>query len=94
MTLADTITKLVATAAKLKASTAGNEANTKALLIEPMIASLGWDPVDLDMVEREVEVFEGTYLDYALKLDGAPRLYVEAKGLNENWTTRSSSRRP
>ena len=84
MALADTITKLVATAAKLKASGAGNEANTKALLIEPMIASLGWDPVDLDMVEREVKVFEGTYLDYALKLDGVPRLYVEAKGLNEN----------
>jgi predicted transport protein len=54
------------------------------LLIEPMIASLGWDPIDLDMVEREVKVFEGTYLDYSLKLDGVPRLYVEAKGLNEN----------
>src|SRR4051794_37838230 len=49
-----------------------------------MIASLGWDPIDLDMVEREVKVFEGTYLDYSLKLDGVPRLYVEAKGLNEN----------
>jgi predicted transport protein len=82
--LPDTITKLVETAAKLKASSAGNEANTKALLIEPMIASLGWDPVDLDMVEREVKVFEGTYLDYALKMDGVPRVYVEAKGLNEN----------
>jgi hypothetical protein len=30
------------------------------------------------------DVFEDTYLDYALKLDAAPRLYVEAKGLNEN----------
>jgi hypothetical protein len=40
----------------------GNEANTKALLIEPLIASLGWDPVDLDAVEREVKVFEGTFL--------------------------------
>jgi predicted transport protein len=82
--LPDTIPKLVDTAAKLKSSGSGNEANTKALLIEPMIAALGWDPVDLDTVEREVKVFEGTYLDYALKLDGKPRVYVEAKGLNEN----------
>jgi hypothetical protein len=29
-------------------------------------------------------VFEGTFLDYALKLDGKPRVYVEAKGVNEN----------
>src|SRR4051794_21537729 len=49
-----------------------------------MIAALGWDPVDLDMVEREVKVYEGTYLDYALKVDATPRVYVEAKGLNEN----------
>jgi hypothetical protein len=60
--LSETITKLVETAAKLKASGVGNEANTKALLIEPLIASLGWDPVDLDAVEREVKVFEGTFL--------------------------------
>jgi hypothetical protein len=31
-----------------------------------------------------VKVFDGTFLDYALKLDGAPRLYVGAKGINEN----------
>ena len=82
--LPETIAKLLQTAAKLKTSGAGNEANTKALLIEPLIAALGWDPVDLDAVEREVKVFEGTFLDYALKLDGTPRVYVEAKGLNEN----------
>ena len=28
--------------------------------------------------------YEGAHLDYALKLDGELRLYVEAKGLNEN----------
>lgn len=75
---------MLQTAAKLRASGAGNEANTKALLIEPLIAALGWDPVDLDAVEREVRVFEGTFLDYALKLDGEARVYVEAKGLSEN----------
>jgi hypothetical protein len=82
--LPDVIPKLLNVAATLKASGSGNEANTKALLIEPLVAALGWDPTDLDVVEREVKVFEGTFLDYALKRDGTPRLYVEAKGLNEN----------
>jgi predicted transport protein len=84
MSLGQAISKVLDAAAKLKASGAANEANTKALLIEPLIAALGWDPTDLDSVEREVKVFEGTFLDYALKLNGTPRLYVEAKGLNEN----------
>jgi hypothetical protein len=53
-------------------------------LIEPLVAALGWDPTDLDAVEREVKVFEGTFLDYALKLDGDARIYVEAKALGEN----------
>jgi predicted transport protein len=82
--LADSIPKLLETAAKMKAGSSGNEANTKALLIEPLLAALGWNPVDLDAVEREVKVFEGTFLDYALKLHGTARVYVEAKGLNEN----------
>jgi predicted transport protein len=84
MSLPDTVSRLVEVAAKLKASNAGNEANTKALLVEPLLAALGWNPSDLDAVEREVKVFEGTYLDYALKLDGDPRVFVEAKGVNEN----------
>jgi predicted transport protein len=84
MSLEGSISKLVAAAAVLKASAAANEANTKALLIEPLIAALGWDPANLASVDREVKVFDGTFLDYALKLDGTPRLYVEAKGVNEN----------
>lgn len=84
MALGEAISKLLTAACALKASSAANEANTKALLIEPLIAALGWDPADLASVEREVKVFEGTFLDYALKLGGEPRLYVEAKALNEN----------
>src|SRR4051812_42559551 len=84
MALPDTIAKLLGTTGELQHSGAGNEANTKALLIEPLIAALGWNPIDLDVVEREVKVFEGTYLDYALKVEGKPRVYVEAKGIKEN----------
>jgi predicted transport protein len=84
MSLGQAISKLTVAAASLKASSAANEANTKALLIEPLMAALGWDPTDLGAVEREVKVFEGTFLDYALKIDGEARLYVEAKGLNGN----------
>ena len=84
MALSDTIGAILATAQKLKATTAGNEANTKALLIEPLMAALGWDLGDIDSVEREVKVFDGTYLDYALKVAPVPRIYVEAKGISEN----------
>lgn len=84
MTVSDAIEKLLANAAKLKTSSAGNEANTKVLLIEPLLASLGWDTGDLDVVEREYRVYDNTSLDYALKIDGEPRLFVEAKGVGKN----------
>lgn len=47
-----------------------NEANTRALVIEPVLAALGWDPSDLSLVDREYCVYDGTFLDYALRLDG------------------------
>jgi len=53
-------------------------------LIEPLLASLGWDIGDLDVVEREYRVYDNTFLDYALKIDGVPRLFVEAKGVGKN----------
>jgi len=86
MGIPEVITATLATADKLKVSTAGNEANTKALLIEPLLQALGWDFGDLDAVEREVKVFEGTFLDYALKVPGMTGIYVEAKGIAENIT--------
>ncbi len=84
MGLPEAINNVLATAEKLKASTASNEANTKALMIEPLLGSLGWNPIDLDIVEREVKVFDGTFLDYALKVAGEARLYVEAKSVGGN----------
>jgi predicted transport protein len=82
--LTDVVKKVLANAEKLKASNAGNEANTKVLLIEPLLAALGWDPGDLDAVEREYRVYDKTCLDYALKIDGKARLFVEAKGVGKN----------
>jgi len=73
--------KALVTSGKLKVSGAANEANTKALMIEPLLEALGWDPTDLDVVEREVKVYDGTFLDYGLQAGGASRLYVEAKAI-------------
>ena len=84
MALAETIVAVLASAQKLKSSGASNEANTKALVIEPLLLALGWNLADIETVEREVKVFEGTFLDYALKVNSVPRLYVEAKGQSGN----------
>jgi hypothetical protein len=56
-----------------------NEANTKALFIEPLLAALGWDVLDLNAVTREYSVFDGTFLDYALLVEKRPALFCEAK---------------
>lgn len=56
-----------------------NEANTKALFIEPMLTALGWDVLDLDTVTREYPVYDGTFLDYALLVARRPALFCEAK---------------
>lgn len=82
MPLKDTIAEVLSKAAELRAAkSGGNEANTKALLIEPMLRALGWDTADLNQVEREHRVYDNTSLDYALKIDGQARLFVEAKGV-------------
>lgn len=86
MSLPDAIANALVAGKKLRAPGAKNEANTKALIIEPLLAALGWDPADLDVVAREVKVYDGTFLDYGLKVEGEPRLYVEAKAIGENLT--------
>jgi hypothetical protein len=80
MGLAQTVEQALKTASKLKTS-GGNEANTKALLIEPMLSALGWDTTDVDQVEREYRVYDNTALDYALRIDDELRLFVEAKAV-------------
>jgi predicted transport protein len=84
MSVPAAIEKAIANAEQLKAAGSANEANTRALVIEPVLAALGWDPSDLSLVDREICVFDGTFLDYALKLDGVPRLFVEAKAIGKS----------
>ncbi len=82
MALTTRIQNLLGVADKLKVA-GGNEANTKALLIEPLLSELGWDTTELDQVEREYRVYDGTALDYALKVNGEPRLFLEAKAVGK-----------
>lgn len=44
-----------------------------------MLSALGWDTIDVDQVEREYRVYDKTSLDYALRIDGDLKLFVEAR---------------
>lgn len=57
-----------------------NESETKAGFIEPLLQALGWDTRDRNEVGFETKV-SGGRVDYSLKLQGTPRIYVEAKPL-------------
>lgn len=84
-TLESAVTGALASAEELRASKAvGSEANTRSLLIDPVLDGLGWNLRDIREVEREFRVYDGTLLDYALRLDGTPRLFIEAKAANKS----------
>jgi hypothetical protein len=71
------------------------ESNTKAGLIQPVIATLGWDVLDPDEVHREYRRRPADNpVDYALLLRRTPRLFIVAKGRGENSTTPSGPTRP
>lgn len=58
-----------------------NEANTRKDFVIPLFAALGWDVRDTGEVAEEVRVGRD-YADYAFKLGGVTRFYVEAKALH------------
>lgn len=61
------------------------EENTKATLIEPLLAALGWDVEEPDEVHREYRKQPADApVDYALCVSRMPRLFVEAKSLEKN----------
>ena len=59
-----------------------DEENTKRKIIEPLISDLGWNILSSDVeLEYSVQMGSGTKkVDYALKLEGTPVVFVEAKG--------------
>jgi hypothetical protein len=60
------------------------EQNTKAILIDPVLAALGWDLGDLDEVIREYRRKpQDNPVDYALAF-GQPVLFIEAKALGSD----------
>jgi predicted type IV restriction endonuclease len=65
------------------------EENTKGALIEPLLSALGWDVEELDEVHREYKRKpKDKPVDYALFLNREPRLFIEAKALDEDLTNR------
>jgi predicted type IV restriction endonuclease len=61
------------------------EQDTKAALIEPLLAALGWDLQDLDEVTREYRKdSQDNPVDYALFIVRSPCLFVEAKALGKD----------
>ena len=59
-----------------------DEENTKRKVIEPLIELLGWDFLSPEVeLEYSIQMGSGTKrVDYALKIDGTPVVFVEAKG--------------
>jgi hypothetical protein len=93
--LADAISSVLETAESLlEAGPAANEANTKQHLIDPLLRTLGWNVDDWKEVDREFKVYDGTFLDYALRIDAKPKLFLEAKAIGKASLTNRLSPRP
>jgi len=62
------------------------EIPTRMIFIDVLLQALGWDVRDPDEVELECPTIDGKSVDYALKIDRKPVLFVEAKPLNDPLT--------
>ena len=80
--LKDAISK-VASRIKNNDNVLHSEADTRAILIEPMLEALGWDTTDNTEVRREYRnpARSGGTLDYVLFVHGVPCVLIEAKTL-------------
>lgn len=59
-----------------------SEQDTKGTLIEPVLAALGWDLADLEVVRREYKHNKKDLpVDYAFFANGKPIMFLEAKAI-------------
>jgi hypothetical protein len=66
----------VASAVQLHGPTA-NLANTRALVVEPMLNALGWDPTNLEQVARDWPLSGNYSISYALRVSDRNALFVQ-----------------
>jgi hypothetical protein len=62
------------------------ETPTRIIFTDVLLQALGWDVRNPDEVELECPTIDGKSVDYALKIDRKPVLFVEAKPLNDPLT--------
>ena len=62
------------------------ETPTRVIFADVLLQALGWDVRNPDEVELECPTIDGKSVDYALKIDRRPVLFVEAKPLNDPLT--------
>jgi len=60
------------------------ELPTRTIFIDPLLNTLGWDVRDPDEVELEYPTIDGKAVDYALKINGKPAVFLEAKALDDS----------
>ena len=60
-----------------------NEEDTKNDFILPLFKILGWNTEDSNEVSKE-ENISGKRVDYGFRIDGIPKFFLEAKGLDED----------
>ena len=91
--LRETLAKVRTRIAELRASSDRlSEEETKAILIDPVLAALGWHVDELEHVRREYRARPSDNpVDYALVVFGKPRLFVEAKALSVALDRKSAS---
>lgn len=62
------------------------ELPTRTIFVNVLLQALGWDIGNPDEVHEEYPTIDGKSVDYALKIDDKPVLFLEAKPLNDPLT--------